>query len=125
MNIIIEKNVPVPMNDGVNLLADVYRPATSELYPVLLTRLPYDKEVGAMVNGIFDVPRAVQAGYVVVVQDTRGRYASEGDFNPFFDEAEDGASTIAWAAAQPWCVGAQAPAARSSRSSSSTSTTSR
>ncbi len=103
---IIEKNVPVPMNDGVNLLADVYRPATSEPYPVLLTRLPYDKEVGAMVNGIFDVLRAVQAGYVVVVQDTRGRYASEGDFNPFFEEAEDGASTIAWAAAQPWSTGA-------------------
>lgn len=105
MNIIVEKNVPVPMHDGVKLLADVYRPGTADRYPVLLTRLPYNKEVGQLVNGSFDVLRAVQASYVVVAQDTRGRFASEGDFNPFFDEAADGAATIAWAASQPWSTG--------------------
>jgi putative CocE/NonD family hydrolase len=94
------------MNDGVKLSADVYRPARQDRYPVLLARLPYNKDVGMPLNESFDVLRAVQAGYVVVAQDTRGRYASEGDFNPFFDEAADGAGTIAWAAAQPWSTGA-------------------
>ncbi len=106
MNICIEKNVPVTMRDGVKLFADVYRPDTMAGYPVLLTRLPYNKELQKLVNFSFDVLRAVQSGYVVVVQDTRGRFASEGAFRPFFDEAEDGADTIAWAAAQPWSTGA-------------------
>ncbi len=94
------------MTDGVTLLADVYRPAGAGRHPVLLTRLPYNKEAAGMVSGTFDVLRAVQAGYVVVVQDTRGRYASGGTFNPFFDEATDGATSIAWAAAQAWSTGA-------------------
>ena len=106
MNIIIEKTVPVTMRDGVMLGTDVYRPDGAERYPVLLTRTPYNKEVGPLVNESFDVLRAVQTGYVVVAQDTRGRYASRGDFNPFFDEARDGADTIAWAADQPWSTGA-------------------
>jgi hypothetical protein len=94
------------MDDGVKLLADVYRPGTTGRYPVLLARLPYNKDVGQLVNDTFDVLRAVQAGYVVVAQDTRGRYASEGEFNPFFNEARDGAATVAWAAVQPWSTGA-------------------
>ena len=106
MDILIEKNVPVPMTDGVELLADVYRPAGAGRYPVLLTRLPYNKEAPRLVSDSFDVLRAVQAGYVVVAQDTRGRYASGGRFNPFFDEASDGADTIAWAAGQSWSTGA-------------------
>ena len=53
----------------------------------------------------FDIVRAVQAGYTVVIQDVRGRYASEGLFHAHFQEALDGADTIAWAAAQPWSLG--------------------
>ena len=106
MKIIIEKGVPVRMSDGVTLATDVYRPDTGERYPTLVTRLPYNKEVNQLLNFSFDVLRGVQAGYVVVTQDTRGRYASEGEFNPFFDEAQDGADTIAWAAGQPWSTGA-------------------
>jgi putative CocE/NonD family hydrolase len=106
MNICIEKNIPVTMRDGVKLFADVYRPDSGAEYPVLLTRLPYNKEIQKVVNFSFDVLRAVQAGYVIVVQDARGRFTSEGEFRPFFDEAEDGADTIAWAAAQPWSTGA-------------------
>jgi uncharacterized protein len=102
MNICIEKNIPVTMRDGVKLFADVYRPDSGAEYPVLLTRLPYNKEIQKVVNFSFDVLRAVQAGYVIVVQDARGRFTSEGEFRPFFDEAEDGADTIAWAAAQTW-----------------------
>jgi uncharacterized protein len=105
MDIRIEKNVRVPMRDGVELATDVYRPDTTQPLPTLLQRLPYNKELPALVNVSLDVLRAVQAGYVVVVQDTRGRYASGGTFNPFFDEAADGADTVAWAAAQPWSTG--------------------
>jgi putative CocE/NonD family hydrolase len=105
MRISIEKNLMVPMRDGVLLATDVYRSDQPGPFPVLLTRLPYNKD-GQLLSGYFDVMRAVQAGYVVVAQDTRGRWASDGEFNPFFDEARDGADTIAWAAAQPWSTGA-------------------
>ncbi len=106
MNIVIEKGVPVRMRDGATLATDVYRPDTAEKCPTLVMRLPYNKEVNQLLNFSFDVLRGVQAGYVVVSQDTRGRYASEGQFNPFSDEGQDGADTIAWAAAQPWSTGA-------------------
>ena len=105
MRISIEKNLMVPMRDGVLLATDVYRPDELGPFPTLLTRLPYNKD-GQLLSGYFDVIRAVQAGYVVVAQDTRGRWASDGEFNPFFDEARDGADAIAWAAAQPWSTGA-------------------
>jgi putative CocE/NonD family hydrolase len=106
VNIVIEKGVPVKMRDGVALATDIYRPDTREACPTLVTRLPYNKELNQLLNFGFDVLRGVQAGYVIVAQDTRGRYASEGEFNPFFDEGRDGADTIAWAAGQPWSTGA-------------------
>lgn len=104
MEIRIEKSLRVPMRDGVLLATDVYRPADDGAYPTIVNRLPYDKEL-PIVNFSFDTLRAVQAGYAVVVQDTRGRYQSEGHFTAFVDEATDGADTIAWAAAQPWSTG--------------------
>jgi hypothetical protein len=72
---------------------------------VLLARTPYEKERIVAASNTFDILRAVQADYVVVVQDVRGRFASEGEFNPQFQEARDGVDTIAWAAAQPWSRG--------------------
>lgn len=104
MDLLVSKNVQVPMRDGVNLATDVYRPAAEGRYPTIVTRLPYDKEL-PLVDFSFDTKRAALAGYAVVVQDTRGRYQSEGAFTPFVDEAADGADTIAWAAAQPWSTG--------------------
>jgi hypothetical protein len=104
--ILIDKNVMVPMRDGVRLATDVYRLQGAPPAPVLLRRTPYDKEravVGSSVT--FDIVRAVQAGYAVVVQDTRGRFASEGAFNAIFQEGRDGADAIAWTAAQPWSQG--------------------
>jgi putative CocE/NonD family hydrolase len=101
MEITVEKNVRVAMRDGVELATDVYRPAGGGPHPVILQRTPYDKENSPSV----DVFKAVQAGYAMVVQDTRGRFASGGTFDPFFREGEDGADTIAWAAAQPWSDG--------------------
>lgn len=105
MRILIDKGLPVRMRDGVELATDVYRPDVNEPLPVLVQRLPYNKEMSPLVDFAIDVLRTVQAGYVVVVQDTRGRFASAGSFNPFFDEAEDGADTVAWAASQPWSSG--------------------
>ena len=103
--IVVEKNVMVRMRDGVLLATDVYRPEGPGPLPAIVQRTPYDKEGAALRNYAFEVMRAVQAGYVCVVQDTRGRYLSEGEFNPFFDDGSDGFDTIAWVAAQSWCDG--------------------
>ncbi len=105
MRIVIDKNLMVPMRDGISLAADVYRPDGPGPFPTLVQRTPYNKEFG-LIGFSFDIMRGVQAGYAVVVQDTRGRWASGGEFNPFFDEARDGADAIGWAAAQPWSSGA-------------------
>ena len=97
-------NLPVPMRDGVTLYADLYRPDDAPgPFPVLLQRTPYDKSQGRA--GALDALRAASHGYAVVIQDTRGRYASEGDFYPFLNETDDGYDTIQWCAAQPWASG--------------------
>ena len=105
MNILIEKNVMVPMRDSVKLSTDIYRPAEEGRFPVLLARLPYNKDLPMMAQATIDFQRAVQTGYVVVIQDCRGRFASEGEFTPIVDEANDGVDTIAWIAGQPWSTG--------------------
>jgi len=99
----VDRNVPAPMRDGVVLFADVYRPAGPGPYPTLLQRTPYDKQnVGASAPFIF---RAAESGYAVVVQDVRGRFASEGAFLAFVNERQDGYDTLEWLSAQPWCNG--------------------
>jgi len=103
--ILLEKNIMIPMRDGVQLATDVYRLEGAAPAPVLLARTPYDKERIVAGSETFNVLRAVQAGYIVVVQDVRGRYASEGDFRPHIQETQDGFDAIAWAAAQPWSNG--------------------
>ncbi|MGH9348492.1 MAG: CocE/NonD family hydrolase [Vicinamibacterales bacterium] len=91
--VIVEKNVEARMRDGVILRADVYRPSAPGKHPILLQRTPYSKNDEAF-TGRF---RALAGrGFVVVVQDTRGRYMSDGVARPH-DEAEDGFDTIAWA----------------------------
>ena len=106
MQLTIEKHLRVAMRDGVELATDVYRPAGDGRWPVVLLRLPYNKEMPALLFLAGDILRVAQAGYAVVVQDCRGTYASQGEFRPFFQEATDGADTIAWAALQPWSSGA-------------------
>ena len=105
MNLSIEKNLQVAMRDGIKLATDVYRPSGDAPLPVVMLRLPYNKENPLLLFLSGDILRVAQAGYVVVVQDCRGTFASEGEFNPYFQEAQDGADAIAWAAAQPWCSG--------------------
>ncbi|MFN0167591.1 MAG: CocE/NonD family hydrolase [Bryobacteraceae bacterium] len=98
----IDSNVIVPMRDGIKLYADVYRPAREGKFPVLVVRTPYGKQR----DGIHQSKiQFAQRGYAVVVQDTRGRFESEGAWDPFRNEAKDGYDTIEWAARQPWSNG--------------------
>mgnify|MGYP001272984029 CR=1 FL=1 len=101
--IIVEKNAAARMRDGVLLYADVYRPADGQPRPVLLLRTPYNKEDAQTMNYAHPSWYA-RHGYVVVVQDTRGRWSSEGEFVPYRNEAEDGYDTIEWAAELPYSV---------------------
>ena len=105
-DIIIHKDIMVAMRDGIRLATDVYLPAPSEdAMPTLLARTPYDKD--GIVSGLerLDVIRAARAGYAVVVQDVRGRAASEGDFDPHVRESADGVDTIEWVTQQQWSNG--------------------
>ena len=100
----VESNVPVPMRDGTLLYADMYAPEGPGRFPVLLQRTPYDKTT-PLTMGMLDPLKAARHGFAVVIQDTRGRYTSEGEFYAFLDDIQDGYDTVEWAAAQPWSSG--------------------
>ncbi len=104
--VLVDLHVPIPMRDGTLIHADIYRPDTTDQVPVILSRTPYEK--GALLNYSFTINpvRAVEYGYAVVFQDTRGRWMAEGDFYPYRHESEDGYDSVEWLAAQPWCSGA-------------------
>ncbi len=95
--ITIDFDVPARMRDGVVLRANVYRPEGEGQWPVLLTRLPYGKDL-PLGSSVLDPAQVARRGYVVIVQDTRGRAMSEGEWSPFVNEALDGYDTIEWAA---------------------------
>ncbi len=103
--LIVEKNIEVPMRDGCVLRADLFRPDTPEKLPVLLNRTPYNKAMPMVFTGTLDAIRAAEAGYNVLVQDCRGRFASDGVWDCFTVEPRDGYDTIEWAARQPWSNG--------------------
>ncbi|WP_329280316.1 CocE/NonD family hydrolase [Streptomyces sp. NBC_01451] len=96
----IEFDVPAEMRDGTVLRADVYRPGGTGPWPVLLSRLPYGKQM-ALAIVLLDPLAAARRGFMVVVQDTRGRFASEGEWEPWTYEESDGYDTVRWAAALP------------------------
>jgi putative CocE/NonD family hydrolase len=99
----IERDVKVKMRDGVVLRGDIFRPDADGKFPVLLQRTPYRRSVwGYDVNF---AQHAAARGYVVFLQDVRGRYTSDGEWYPFIHEAEDGYDTIEWVAAQPYSDG--------------------
>ncbi len=104
-NIVIDRNVAVPMRDGIVLRADLYRPAGAGRFPTLVYRTPYGKDDLLTSGSEPTLSRAAHAGYAVVVQDVRGRYNSEGEFRPYEQEGRDGYDTVEWAAAQPWSNG--------------------
>jgi putative CocE/NonD family hydrolase len=95
----VQTNVRVKTRDGVSLVADIYRPKIEGRLPVLLTRTPYNRKDPE--TGMYLASR----GYVVILQDTRGRFDSEGEFYPFRNEADDGYDTIEWAASLPYADG--------------------
>ena len=98
--VVVERNIPAKMRDGVTLRADIYRPKAEGRFPVLLVRTPYDK-TNEMSFGMKGAAR----GYVVIAQDVRGRFASEGEFYTFKNESLDGYDTVEWAAALPYSNG--------------------
>lgn len=95
--ITVDFDVPTKLSDGTILRANIYRPLGEGKWPVLLTRLPYSKDVPGS-NLLLDPLRAARNGYVVVVQDVRGRFASGGTWEPIRHEIEDGLETVEWAA---------------------------
>ncbi len=94
----VEFDVAATMRDGTVLRANVYRPEGEGPYPVLLSRTPYGKDFHGA-GAVLDPVLASRREYITVIQDTRGRFRSEGEWQPFVHEADDGADTIAWAAA--------------------------
>jgi putative CocE/NonD family hydrolase len=94
--ITVIRNVEAKMRDGVTLRADVYRPKAEGKYPVLLVRTPYDKR-----NETNFGMKGAARGYVVIAQDVRGRFESEGEWYTFRNEPADGYDTVEWAAALP------------------------
>ena len=99
----VTKDVAVPMRDGVVLRADVVLPSATGRFPTLIYRTPYGKQFALKEGSTFE--KAVARGYAVVIQDVRGRYASDGDFSPYQNEGRDGYDTIEWAARQSWSDG--------------------
>lgn len=100
----LQKNVMVPMRDGVSLAADVYLPTLpAGRYPVILLRTPYNKDTygGSTQPAEFFARR----GYAVVSQDVRGKFHSEGDYTVQSNDRDDGFDTVDWAAHQPWSNG--------------------
>ena len=95
--VVVERNLEARMRDGVVLRADVYRPNRPGRFPALLERTPYSKNPR---TGESEYHRLAQRGFVVAVQDTRGRYMSDGVARPH-DEGEDGYDTVEWLAAMP------------------------
>lgn len=117
---VLERNVMVTMRDGIHLATDIYRPAKNGLplegdFPVILERTPYDKTAtprtefslshSERMNRRELAAHFVRRGYIVIWQDCRGRFASEGHFTKYLSEGEDGYDTMEWIVAQAWCNG--------------------
>src|ERR1700730_17114609 len=101
--VLVEKDVPMTTRDGLTLRADVYRPDAPGRFPVLLSRLPYNKNLRPRPG---DIDYFVERGYGVIMQDTRGRFSSEGEeYYALIWEMADGYDAVEWAAGLPWADG--------------------
>ena len=102
--ILIDHHRAVPMRDGVTLYADVYRPSRDGAFPTIVVRTPYGVQRENV--GVHDrLISLARMGYAVVNTDVRGRYESEGAWDPFRSEGKDGHDVIEWASKQPWANG--------------------
>ena len=102
--ILIDHHRPIRLRDGVTVFADVYRPSAEGRYPTIVVRTPY----GVQREGVGVHDRLItlaRSGYAVVNTDVRGRYESEGAWDPFRLEGKDGYDVVEWAAKQPWSTG--------------------
>lgn len=119
-DVLLESTVMVPMRDGIRLASDIYRPSrdgkpVAGAFPVIMERTPYGRATVSRAERSLRHPEPltrdevaaifVSRGYVVVYQDCRGRFGSEGIFRKYLDDAEDGYDMCAWLVAQPWCNG--------------------
>ncbi len=104
-----ELGVTIPMRDGIHLAADIFFPFGATRWSTVLVRTPYNRKARAMASYRFFVRR----GYAVVIQDVRGRYASQGVYTSAFQEGPDGYDSINWIAEQPWSNGRVAMAGSS------------
>lgn len=106
---IIDQKVMMPMRDGVRLCTDIYRPKTDKPVPVIFSRTPYnfnswgDGEIRSRTAQ--RAYEAVKRGYAYVVQNERGRYFSEGEWDILGVPLTDGYDAFSWMKAQPWCNG--------------------
>ena len=98
----VTRGIPVEMSDGVALRVDHYAPIAppDTRLPTVLVRTPYDRRLG-----FFYAQRIAERGYHVIKQDVRGRFGSEGQFEPFANEQKDGLDTLAWLQQQSWFDG--------------------
>jgi putative CocE/NonD family hydrolase len=96
----VQAATKIAMRDGVKLATDIYLPQTEGKIPVILIRTPYKKEMGEIQGRYY-----ARRGYAVAIQDCRGRFGSEGVWEPFINEPKDGYDAIEWLAAQPWSSG--------------------
>lgn len=96
----VERGVAAKMRDGIALRADIYRPQAEGKFPVILERTPYNK-AGEFGFGL----KAAARGYVVIIQDVRGRYTSEGEWYTFKNESRDGFDSVEWAGTLPYSNG--------------------
>ncbi len=104
----LRTDLPIPMPDGITLYADHVAPQAAGPFPTILIRTPYGRPSETHLLGPLSTTGAklfAERGYHVLVQSVRGRFRSEGHFEPFVHEARDGRATLDWIAAQPWFDG--------------------
>ena len=95
-------DVQVPMSDGVSLSTDIYLPKSGGPFPALLVRTIYDNQNSSLIDA---AEKFMARGYAVVTQDCRGRFDSDGEWQPYVNEAQDGHDTQEWIGSQDWCDG--------------------
>jgi len=101
-NVDMQLDVKIPMRDGVNLSADIYRPKANGQFPTVLMRTPYSNNMEAMIE---KGRRLANNGYICLIQDCRGRWDSNGTYYPFRDDGLDGYDTQTWIGQQAWSNG--------------------
>jgi predicted acyl esterase len=106
---VIDQKVMVPMRDGIRLSTDIYRPKSGEPVGTIFVRTPYNfnpwRDGELQMRGFFAPLQAVQRGYAYVVQNERGRYFSEGEWDILGPPKTDGYDMLTWIANQPWSNG--------------------